>query len=522
MGLKTETLKPEIYQALEAIVGPEYINSDPAMLDGYCFNYGLEKFTQRPSVAISPASTEEVQAIVRVCNRYKVRFRAYSTGFGIATLDPVVAVDLRRMDRILEIDQKNMYAVVEPYCSFAAVMNAAMKKGLRVYQIGAGPSCSLLANATSMGGYGTVNVSAGYGGRVPLGVEWVLPDGELLRLGSLGVNGAWFSGDGPGISLRGAMRGIIGAAGGNGIFTKLAVRLAPWYGPTVIESYGDPPNYKAIVPECIRSVTMVFPSRKNFLKAMQTFQEEGIAYWCSRRGPFTMVAAATGTNAEVLEQWEKGDFQKKLEIYTNNVSLGMDASSSREMAFREKLVKNIVDELDGEILEETPNEVTARFVHGFNGLGAVKGTFRSTGGMASAPFCEDTWDLVNLLEGMAVKVKNKYGEAGMLLHDGDSTWVTPLEDFGAHMETPIRFDPADPESRHGALEYLTKADELLIDNSIAIPGSEGGTTSLGSSTSLEGLGPKICNIHKWIKKIRKALDPNQVGDRTFYPTVYDE
>ena len=60
-----------------------------------------------------PASVEEIQAIVRVCNRYKIKFKAHGTGFGPTGLigeEGFLSIDLRRMNRILEIDERNMYA----------------------------------------------------------------------------------------------------------------------------------------------------------------------------------------------------------------------------------------------------------------------------------------------------------------------------------------------------------------------------------------------------------------------------
>ena len=53
-----------------------------------------------------------------------------------------------------------------------------------------------------------------------LAVEWVTPEGEIVRLGSLGSSGEWFCGDGPGPSLRGIIRGIYNAARGAGCLYK--------------------------------------------------------------------------------------------------------------------------------------------------------------------------------------------------------------------------------------------------------------------------------------------------------------
>ena len=213
-----------------------------------------------------PASVEEIQAIVRVCNHYKIKFKAIGTGFGPSGMigeEGFMPIDLRRMDRILEIDEKNMYAVIEPYVTLGALTLEAMRKGLRTYVIGAGPSCSVLASTHLMGA-GVTNISAGFGGKNPLAVEWVLPDGELLRLGSLEAGAGWFTGDGPGPSLRGVMRGWMGAAGAMGVFTKAAVKLAPWYGPPRMDIIGKPPSYEvAEIPKCFSAYTVLFLPGKN-------------------------------------------------------------------------------------------------------------------------------------------------------------------------------------------------------------------------------------------------------------------
>jgi len=78
------------------------------------------------------------------------------------------------------------------------------------------PHVSPLASATSMAGSGFTSPSTGYSARNVLGVEWVLPTGDIMRLGSYGLknNSDWYNGDGPGPSLRGIMRGWVGAKSG--------------------------------------------------------------------------------------------------------------------------------------------------------------------------------------------------------------------------------------------------------------------------------------------------------------------
>src|SRR5512139_68282 len=82
------TLSKEVYAEFESIVGPENISDDPAILDSYSYSlsqtslhmgpsYGV--FTPRGEAVLMPGCTEEVQAIVKLCNKYKLRLKSSST-----------------------------------------------------------------------------------------------------------------------------------------------------------------------------------------------------------------------------------------------------------------------------------------------------------------------------------------------------------------------------------------------------------------------------------------------------------
>ncbi|MGB2798908.1 MAG: FAD-binding oxidoreductase, partial [Dehalococcoidia bacterium] len=81
-------LTGNVYQVLEDIVGPGNISDEAVILDTYAFQYLAEtetgtKFCARPGAVVLPGSTEEVQAIVKTCNRYGVKYKALSTGWGV-------------------------------------------------------------------------------------------------------------------------------------------------------------------------------------------------------------------------------------------------------------------------------------------------------------------------------------------------------------------------------------------------------------------------------------------------------
>lgn len=196
-------IKREQYTAFEDILGPDNISSDPVILDGYAWRSGQvagpDKFKPRFEAVALPQSTEEVQAIVRLCNKFKLQFKASSTGWGIYC-DPtgpgVIKIDLKRMNRILEINERNMYAVVEPAVIYAQLQAELMKKGLNCNVNGAGGVTSALPIAAHEG-IGHMSQHTSYGARNQLALEWVTPDGEIIKLGSLGSLGEWFCGDGP-------------------------------------------------------------------------------------------------------------------------------------------------------------------------------------------------------------------------------------------------------------------------------------------------------------------------------------
>jgi len=133
-------ISKEAYRVLEAIVGEEYISSDPVVCEGYragpggyeC-GLGYERvMTKLPACVIMPLTTEEVQKIVRVCNRYKIPYAPFSTGwYGARThchVDDELLIDLKRMN-YCEIDERHLYAVVESGVIYSQLQEEAMKRG---------------------------------------------------------------------------------------------------------------------------------------------------------------------------------------------------------------------------------------------------------------------------------------------------------------------------------------------------------------------------------------------------------
>jgi hypothetical protein len=116
-----------------------------------------------------------------------------------------------------------------------------------------------------------------------LGVEWVMPTGDLFRIGSLGSGCGWFCGEGPGPSMKGVARGSLGAKGAMGVFTKCAIKLFAWPGPESLPVEGTVPAYRVSLPDNFRAYTVSFPSWKAWADAAYMIWDTGIGYLAHRQ-----------------------------------------------------------------------------------------------------------------------------------------------------------------------------------------------------------------------------------------------
>ncbi len=512
-------LSSDLYRELEDMAGPEYVSQDPVVLDGYAyqrvgeFDSSSERqtFTPRPEAVVLPENAEGVQAIVKWCNRRRVSFKATCTGYGPwnAMGGPgAILLDMRRMNRILELDEKNMFIVVEPYVSFGQIQAEAMKRGLNCNIIGAGSQTSFLASHTSMGGCGIQSVSMGYSGRNLLAVEWVQPTGEIVRIGSAGAGSGWFSGDGPGPSLRGVIRGANGASGGIGVFTKCAGKLGPWFGPEQLKINGASPEYEVEIPPLFGYHILEWPTWDECAEGMYRISEAGLPYALHKAGgPGSHGAVATTTNNEY---WEKRKAGKYL-IPKVSMALVMAAFSEKQHEYQVKTLDKILKETGGEICP-VGEEAAFRnrdFLHMIRGCFVPRLAFRPTGA-----FTEDGLLGVDSIAhsmrglGMDEPLKDKYAQKGVILADGTyNTWAAIWEGGHiAHFECGHQFDHTDPDSYRGVFEMMQEGVAISMKTPMA---------SYWVAPAKE-IGPLCENFHVWLGKIKRAYDPNLRSDPSAY------
>jgi FAD/FMN-containing dehydrogenase len=210
------------------IFGAQRVLDDVKTLEQYAQD---QSFAPRrmPDFVVFAESAEEVQQVVKLANETLTPVIPYSSGLnfnGAALPDHGgIILNLSRMNKILQIDEENWSAMVEPGVTFEQLQAALMEKGFRMMiPFGAAPKRSVLSSLLERDPV-MAAPSFEYGNFLIMDTELVLPDGELFR------TGIWCTGGKPGGPM-GPVRNVIfrlwtGAQGTLGIMTKMGVQINP-------------------------------------------------------------------------------------------------------------------------------------------------------------------------------------------------------------------------------------------------------------------------------------------------------
>jgi hypothetical protein len=220
-------------QKFASIVGQEWVFSSDADVDLYRDAYSPARGTPEeriPSAAVAPASVEQVQAVVRVANQYRVPLYAVSTGRNLTYggSAPVytgsVVLDLKRMNRIIELNEAGAYCMVEPGVSYFDLYSYIRERSLKLRIDPPDPGWGSPTGNSLEHGVGRGPYRDHF--RAHCGMEVVLGSGELLRtgMGALPNSGSLWQrfryGYGPYID------GMFSSSN-FGIVTKFGVHLLP-------------------------------------------------------------------------------------------------------------------------------------------------------------------------------------------------------------------------------------------------------------------------------------------------------
>ncbi len=217
----------DIYDSLVAIVGEDSVSNSQEELFIYSRDSGAQE-PRKVDYVVMPETVEDVQKVVSIANEEKIPITPLGGGFTLSALvvpnKGGIVLDMKKMDRIIEVNRINRYAVVEAGVSQAALRSYLEKNcpDLQHSTPEAPPTVTVVANALIQG-HGHISPRYGVNSDMINGMEVVLPTGEICKIGSCSVSPYWFT-RGPLPDLPGV---FIGWFGTTGIVTKLSMKLYP-------------------------------------------------------------------------------------------------------------------------------------------------------------------------------------------------------------------------------------------------------------------------------------------------------
>lgn len=289
-----------ILEELRAAVGARGLICEGNQLQTYECD-ALTNFRALPGAVVLPASTAEVQAVVRVCARHRVPFVARGAGTGLSggalPVEGCVVICLQRMNRILSVDFENARVVVEPGVTNTQVTERVKGNG---FFYAPDPSsqtvCTIGGNLAENAG-GAHCLKYGFTTNHVLGCEVVLPSGEAVWLGSeQGVV------DTPGYDVLGA---FIGSEGTLGIATRAVLRIVrrPEVVQTLLAAFEDTSAAAQSVSDVIASGML--PGAMEMMDRTSIFASEAAVHAGYPDCESLLLVELDGPEAEVRAQMEQ-------------------------------------------------------------------------------------------------------------------------------------------------------------------------------------------------------------------------
>lgn len=287
-------ISPELFSLLRQIVGDNYIFADAEHLAGYGHDE-TEQLVFLPEAVLKPRTAQEISAIMKLANEHLVPVTPRGAGTGLSggalPVHAGIILSMERFNEILEIDERNLQATVEPGVINEIFKNAVAEKGLFYPPDPASKgSCFLGGNVAESSG-GPKCVKYGTTRDYILNLEVVLPTGEIIYTGANTLKNS------TGYNLTQLM---VGSEGTLGIVTKIIVKLVPH------------PKYDLLmlVPfrsldEACAAVSEVF--RSGFTPSALELMERDALDWVSRYVQSTVVKLEDDIEAHLLIEVDGND-----------------------------------------------------------------------------------------------------------------------------------------------------------------------------------------------------------------------
>jgi glycolate oxidase len=241
-----------IYSALIEIVGEDYASDRREELFTYSKDLGTSP-PQWPEYVAAPKTLEEVQKIVYLANKEKVAIVPLGGGMTLAGLAlPLkggIIIDMKRLDKIIEVNEAARYMVVEAGASHGKVTAYLHKHhpNLMHSEPGAPPAATIGGNM-AIHGQGDLAHPYGFNTDMINGLEVILPTGEIARFGSCAVGSGWYT-----MHPLPDMGLFLGWNGSTGIITKISFRLYPY--KKIRDNDAFTVSDENLVPEILHELT---------------------------------------------------------------------------------------------------------------------------------------------------------------------------------------------------------------------------------------------------------------------------
>lgn len=243
-----------LFKALKGVTGKDAITRDPE--DLVCHSFDSTGRTSMPDVVIFPATTLEVSKILEIASQYKVCVTPRGSGSGLTggtlPLKGGIVMVMGRMNRILEIDTKNLTVKVEPGVVTGDLHRAVERLGLFYPPDPASSSfCTIGGNIGECAG-GPRAVKYGVTRDYVLGLTAVLPSGKIIHTGVKTAKGV------AGYDLT---RLIVGSEGTLAVVTEVTLRLVA-------------------LPAAVKTIAVVFDSIKKAAETVSGIIRESVVPRC--------------------------------------------------------------------------------------------------------------------------------------------------------------------------------------------------------------------------------------------------
>jgi len=291
-------LSSSIVKRLTEIVGEENAITDPLTLMAYSFD--ASENGEAPSIVVRPGSTEEVAKVMQAANASGTPVIPRGGGTSLAgaalPLKGSIVLDMTRMNRVIEVSRENLTALVEAGLKLKS-LNDSLGEGL-FFPIDIGsPEAATIGGMIATNASGIHSPMYGSTGDRVLGLEVVLPSGEVVQVGSRTYKTV------SGLDLK---RIFIGSEGTLGVITKAFIKLAK-----------KPSRYVLLVgffesdSDAARAASKIIASGLRF-SAME-FMDKDTVEVASANGPAKSPDTGAALFVEFIGETEEGDAAREAE-----------------------------------------------------------------------------------------------------------------------------------------------------------------------------------------------------------------